>query len=342
MTGFLGRELTMEERDVQASLQGALDSPEWLALGTIRTLAKTRPAEFMAAALAMLESHSDPGARHWLSLRLLQFPEFLPRLFYSDDFERAQLIEICRVLKKTDDLLDTRLARMASARNDDSRQTPDAILRLLDILHEISDGPRLVQMIGHLTHHADERVASKAAKLIGHRLRNQKWVKVQLESGDPRVRASVVEGLWGIDTPAARKCLWEALKDENNRVAGNALMGLHMLHEPTAGELVKQMLGDARPPFRRTAAWLMGRLARPEFAECLRRAEDDQDAGVRQAVQRALEIFGTLPPSAPPGEPAAKEPVSPPKKEEKPPQPKPKEKEPIRVPRFDGKYIRGI
>ena len=115
-----------------------------------------------------------------------------------------------------------------------------------------------------------------------------------------------------------------------------------MLHEPTAGELVKQMLGDARPPFRRTAAWLMGRLARPEFAECLRRAEDDQDAGVRQAVQRALEVFGTLPPSAPPGEPAAKEPVSPPKKEEKPPQPKPKEKEPIRVPRFDGKYIRGI
>jgi hypothetical protein len=349
MTGFSGRELTTEERNVQASLQGALGQPEWLSLATIRTLAAARPGEFMTAALSMLESKSDPSARRWLCQRLLQFPEFLQQLFHSDRLERTQLIEICRALKEADDFLDTRLARLASGREDSSRLTPEIVLRLLDVLHEISSGPRLVQMIGHLTRHPDERVASKAAMLIGHRLRNQNWVRVQLESGDPRVRASVVEGLWGVDTPANRKCLWDALKDENNRVAGNALLGLHMLREPATDKLVKQMLCEARPQFRRTAAWLMGKIARPEFAECLRQAQGDPDPGVRQAIKRALKVFQGLPApaeaesvsSSPPAVVSpATEPASPPTKEEK--SPESEEEAPFAVPHFDGRYIRGL
>ena len=81
------------------------------------------------------------------------------------------------------------------------------------------------------------------------------------------------------------------MKDENCRVAGNALLALDLLHEPETGKLTEQMLGDARPEFRRTAAWLMGRLAKPEFAECLKQAAGDEDPRVREAVARALEVF---------------------------------------------------
>lgn len=34
----------------------------------------------------------------------------------------------------------------------------------------------------------------------------------------------------------------EALQDENNRVAANALMGLHLLGDPAADELTTQMV----------------------------------------------------------------------------------------------------
>jgi hypothetical protein len=63
-------------------------------------------------------------------------------------------------------------------------------------------------------------------------------MSVQLESQDPRIRANVVEQPWGVDAPFARKCMREALNDENNRVAGNALLGLHLLREPNTAQLL--------------------------------------------------------------------------------------------------------
>jgi HEAT repeat protein len=141
--------------------------------------------------------------------------------------------------------------------------------------------------------------------------------------------------------------MWEALQDENNRVAGNALMGLHLLGEPATGQLVEQMVGDARPPFRRTAAWLMGRIAKPEFEDHLLRAAADEDPGVRQTAAAALAVFRKC------EEPAQAESVLSPEPpevlapelaavplEEKPPEAP--ETFPSFAPRFDGKYVRGL
>lgn len=292
MPGLLGRELTEDEQKVEAALRHAFFiQDKRCSQATISQIAATSPEEFVAAGLAILESKVDPGERI-LHKRLLECPEFLLQLFLSERFDRTRLLEICRSLKELDDLLDIRLARLAPGRHADAHGlAPKIVLRLLDVLHVISSGPRLIQIIGHLARHPDERVASKAAMLIGHRLRNHNWVRDQLASGDPRVRASVVEGLWGVDAAFARKCLWEAVKDENNRVAGNALLALHLLGEPGTDKLIEQMLGDERPRFRGTAAWLMGRIAKPEFAECLLQAANDEDSGVRQAVKRALEVL---------------------------------------------------
>jgi hypothetical protein len=293
MPKLLGRELTGEERKVEAALRHALFVPDKRSsLARVRDLAAAGPEEFVAAALAMLESKADRGDQHRIYMSLLECPEFLLQLFLSDQFDRSRLLEVCRCLKEIDDLLDVRLARLVPGRHENAHGlAPEVVLRLLDILHVISSGPRLLQTVVHLARHPDERVASKAAMLIGRRLRNHNWVLSQFESQDPRIRANVVEGLWGVDTPFARKWLWDALKDENCRVVGNALMALHLLREPAADSLVEQMLGDARAQFRRTAAWLMGRIAKPEFEECLRQAARDEDPGVRQAVTRALAAF---------------------------------------------------
>jgi HEAT repeat protein len=351
MPSVLGRELTGEERKVEAALRHALLVPDKRSSqASVRALAAASPEEFIAAALAMLESKSDRGDQHRIYTSLLECPEFLLQLFLSDQFDRSRLLEVCRGLKEIDDLLDVRLARLAPGRYEDAHSLPpEAVLRLLDILHVISSGPRLIQVVAHLAHHPDERVASKAAMLIGRRLRNHNWVLGRFESQDPRIRANVVEGLWGVDTPFARKWLWDALKDENCRVVGNALMALHLLREPAAAELVERMLGDARPPFRRTAAWLMGKIAKPEFEDSLRQAVRDEDPGVRQAVKRALAVFQkrnkpaegeSTPAPEPPGVPAAAELAAQPQEEKK--LSEAPEESTFIDPHFDGKYITGL
>jgi HEAT repeats len=293
MPGLLGRELTAEECKVEAALRHALlVLDKRSSTGSIHAIAVESPEEFVAAALAMLEIKSDRADQQRLNMGLVESSEFLILLLRSGQFDRPRLLEVCRGLKEIDDLVDVRLARLAPGRHENAHGlAPEVVLRLLDILHVISPGPRLIQILGHLTRHPDERVASKAALLIACRLRNHDWVRVQFESPDPRVRANVVEGLWGVDMPFVRKWLWDALKDENCRVAGNALFALDLLHEPAAGQLAEQMLGDARPEFRRTAAWLMGRMAKPGFAECLQQAADDQDPDVREAIARTLGVL---------------------------------------------------
>jgi HEAT repeat protein len=76
-------------------------------------------------------------------------------------------------------------------------------------------------------------------------------------------------------------------------------MALHLLRAPATGKPVEQMLGDARLPFRRTAACLMGRIAQPEFAVRLEQATGDEDPGVREAATGGLEVFrkSELPPA---------------------------------------------
>jgi hypothetical protein len=101
-------------------------------------------------------------------LNLLECPDFLLLLIQSSQFDWPRLREVCKGLKRIDDLLDVSLARLAPGRHENVyRLTPEVVLRLLDILHVISSGPQLIQILGHLTRDPDERVSSKAAMLIG-------------------------------------------------------------------------------------------------------------------------------------------------------------------------------
>jgi hypothetical protein len=171
----------------------------------VRDIAARSPKLFLAVALSMLESIPLAEARRKLYMQFVACPEFLLEIVHPDRFSRTQLIAVCQELKQIDDFLDLRLARLAPGRYaDEYGLPPETVLRLLDVLHLISSGPRLVQVLGHLTSYPDERIVSKAAMLMGRRFRSENWVRNRFESKDARVRASVVEGLWGVDTPFAR------------------------------------------------------------------------------------------------------------------------------------------
>jgi len=291
MPGLVGRDLTPDEEAVAGLLQSALTkhTHTHTVAEAVSRIAAHSPQGFCSAALFLLDSAPDPSLRRKRYQQLVECPEFLIRLMQPACFSRTHLLGICRALMELDPTFDVRLARLTPARwQNDSPLNEDGVVLVLDILNEISAGGRLILLLNHLTQHPNRHIAAKATLLIGKRLRNQDWVNRHLDSGDERVRANVLEGLWNVATPDARLCLWRGLKDKNNRVVGNALLGLHQLGERTVFEYVKRMIEDPRPPFRWTAAWVMGKIGSEEFVDSLERALPDENAQVRRAAQRAL------------------------------------------------------
>jgi hypothetical protein len=83
----------------------------------------------------------------------------------------------------------------------------------------------------------------------------------------------------------------ECVDDSHNRVAGNALVGLHIGGRENAIEQILEMSHDWRPDRRITSAWAMGRLATDCFAGRLAEMIRDEDPGVRGMALRALVLI---------------------------------------------------
>jgi hypothetical protein len=263
----------------------------------LQGLAERDPHLFFTAGIARLGLEGGPPGHRRRSLRLFDAPAFLLELVRSQSFSDREFKEFCAKYVREDLLLDVKLARLMPGRRSDCYQLETSfILRILDVLDEISHGPRLLMIIGHLTGYAEQRVASKAALLVGRRLQSHEWVERHLSSPDPRIRANVVEALWGVNSALAARTLRKCLQDENNRVQGNAIIGLHMLGEQDVNWRIRQLTKDMRPAYRQTAAWVIGRVKNPELTPLLEGLLADPDERVRQSAENALErLRGTEP-----------------------------------------------
>ena len=258
---------------------------------SIQAILSSAPDHLIPAALFLLRSERNATRRREIYTTLVDYPEFLLQVV-RPDVQRGKAIEICHELMRVDGLFDVRLAHLLPRRYEGECNLDTAtVTRVLDILHEISAGPRLILLLNHLTHSANQQIASKATMLIAQRMQNNQAVENYLASDDPRVRASTVEALWGIKTPFARRTMKACLQDPNNRVAGNALFGLFLLDDQSVNGLVERMLRDERPMFRATAAWIMGQIGKPEFRDSLQQALKDRELSVRQAARRALKTI---------------------------------------------------
>ena len=261
-----------------------------VAVEMLEELASQDPKLYFAAGLARLSMQGGVTGHRKRSLRLFDTPTFLLELVRSDRFSPQKLKAFCAQYVQEDALLDVKLARLMPGRSSDEHHLEtNSILKLLDVLDVISPGPRLLMIIGHLTQHLDQHVASKATLLVGRRLQSQQWVERHLTSSDSRVRASVTEALWSVHSALAAKTFRLCLEDENNRVCGNALIGLHLLGDRNASSLACKLTKDRRPLFRQTAAWVIGKMDDPELIPVLEALLEDSEDGVRQSATRALE-----------------------------------------------------
>jgi hypothetical protein len=241
-----------------------------LAREFLRRLAKESPAMFLPVAMKYLLSEEISNASRCvvnLALRQEELPAFLA------DPATATL-EIAQKLFKrfieADPAFDVTMARRLPDRDcTNHAEAFDGLrcTRALDLLDLHSRGRRLLPILSHLPNAGDQRVAAKATLFVGRRLRNPAWVADLLSRSDPRVRASAVESMWGLNTPMAIRRLEKCSEDRNNRVMGNALVGLHIAdHRSIESELLA--LSQSRLPNRRSmAAWALAKLADPsQFA----------------------------------------------------------------------------
>lgn len=259
---------------------------------SIREIAAADPRLCFDVALSILDSLVEAPLRARACARLFEYPEILLELLREGRYSDEELHQRCAEWIRCDQFLDLRLARLIPGRNESTYHLPPAMVaRILGVLNHISSGPRLIMMLNHLKDNPHPDVAEKATVLVGRRIRSLRWVRERLSATDPRIRAAAVEGLWGNDDATARELLWQYQHDENDRVVGNALLGLHLLGEPKVPELVKEMLQDSRPAFRGTAAWVMGEIGEAEFVGPLEAAMADDNMAVRLAAKRARDMI---------------------------------------------------
>ena len=255
----------------------------------IRELLDSDREAFLAHTIEILKTDTDSrGVRYLMSLLLSE--NLLFQALSDPALDRQQAVALARIAVRVDPMTDVALARWLASTvlSDPDARSMGAAGRLMEILGEISPGPRILPCLMPLLRNANPFLRSKAVRMIGRGIGNVKWVRRRLTEADTRVRANAVEGLWNVESEESHGMLRLAARDGNNRVAGNALLGLYCLGDCAAMSALLQMAGHPSSLFRKSAAWAMGATADPRFSEVLGSMLADPDAGVRKRAFAAV------------------------------------------------------
>jgi len=194
-----------------------------------------------------------------------------------------------RQMMKSEPFLDVELAKLLPGREESGAAVSlNQSIRALEILDAVSVGGRLLMLLSHLAQHPDPRLRSKAAVVIGRRVRNIAWIEDQLEEGDLRVQANIIESLWHETLPQCEAIFLRYRESPSNRVAGNAVYGLYLRSHPDARTAIVAMAAHAESRFRGTAAWVIGKTGDVGLRDLLRPLLTDTDQNVRNGAFRAL------------------------------------------------------
>jgi HEAT repeats len=264
---------------------------QMLASRQMRALLDRDPQAFARAALSLLCAEQYTPGHHYALALLMTNDLIVDRLCNPQLLPASDAIRIAKRISETlDSFFDVRLTRLLISLNGapPAIREPSVAVRVLEILDGISDGSRTMTLLTQLLGHSDDRIRSKVALIIGRINRNVNWVEQRMQENDSRVRANAVESLWGTCTAEARGIFEAALSDPDNRVTGNAALGLYRCGDLAGAEGLIQMIGHQSSKFRTTAAWAMGETEDPRFLSELTRRVVGIDPLTRPNVFRAI------------------------------------------------------
>jgi hypothetical protein len=244
---------------------------------------------FLAHTIEILKGDTESRGIQYL-MSLLVSENLLFEAICDPALSRPHALALARMAVRVDPMVDVALARRlaATALSDPDARSIGEAGRLMEVLEEISTGTRIMPCLMPLLRNANPYLRSKAVRMIGRGIRSVKWVQHRLNEGDARIRANAVEGLWDVDSAESRELLHFAARDGNNRVAGNALLGLYRLGDCSAIPELLKMSGHPSSLFRMSAAWAMGATADPRFSEALGGMLADPDGAVRKRAFAAV------------------------------------------------------
>lgn len=266
----------------------------------LRRYAREHPELLFAVAAKYLQAECVPplaesGIRRFLVALLVRQDSFFEWLVNPGRCPFNSALHLFKCVLAVDPTLDFKLARMLPGREHSIRHrvlNAGQAARAIDILEQTSSDQRLLPVIKHLPGSADARVAAKAALFVGRRVNDPAWVRKQMGHQDGRLRANAVEATWGATSDDAVRLLKNCISDENNRVAGNALIGLHKAGYHGVVEHALAMAASAEPGRRSSAAWAMGKIAGPAFVDRLTALLRDEHPQVRSTAIRSLVTLG--------------------------------------------------
>jgi len=242
---------------------------------------------FYAATVEALKTPDDSKGYRYL-ISLLMGRDMLLEALSDPALSHDQAVAAARGASQVYSMMDVSLAKTVAGDGFSQKVAPGRAKRMMDILSELSGGARAIGSLRSMLRHPDPYLRSKAVLMIGRGERGAGWAQHRMVEDDPRVRANVVEALWGRDTEEARALLRSAASDSHNRVVGNALLGLYRLGDLSAVPGLFQMAANASEMCRASGAWAMGETGDPRFAELLARMLGDPSNTVRKRAFESL------------------------------------------------------
>jgi hypothetical protein len=234
-------------------------------------------------AVAIVRQDSSARGTQRLLAVLAERNLLLP-LLSDDGLSKEQAIELARAAIRSCPRLDLLITRELNSMVEQNSGQIKRMIRLMDLLVPSRIYPTIVRLM----HHPNQRIRSKAVLITGRGCRDTTWVRHHLYDPDERARANALESLWDVDSRENRKLLESLVSEADNRVAGNAVLGLYRLGVPAAVSEVLRYAAHTSAAFRSTAAWLIQETDDPRFMDTLSGLLRDPDAAVRKRAFQAL------------------------------------------------------
>lgn len=261
-------------RNFAAEIRQAIDSfsqKDSKAKQIFNQLASKDPAIFFAAAIRVVAAAKASEGLRYLIGTLAKDKRLSLGLLDSNVCTLEEALAVTRAASEAGVQLQAtfEVALNKALQGQASLVKTDLIARILDILAVTGDANCWTSFQVELMAYPDKVIRAKAALLIGRSTRNVAWIARRLLDRDPRVQASAVEALWGLDPEETKPHLLGALKSNNNRVAANAALGLYLTGDVTAVRILREMLQHNDESFRRSALWAIGETRDERFLPVL-------------------------------------------------------------------------
>jgi HEAT repeat protein len=254
-----------------------------------RRLRTAFPMEATEACLWYLAAQRADSAADQMASWLISDSRYLQLLFDPSKLPLEKAAVVVRELKEADIGFYRKFYQAANALSD-----AKSIIHALSLIPFLGNYEILLPLLRTYSHHANERIRSKAVKLLCQLRPKKTLIERQMESQDPRVRASAMEALWYAPDPDSVSSLAKGAKDTHHRVVANALVGLHLHEDPTANDKLMDMACHPQALFRSAAAWALGFVRNERAIPLLEILVTDSSATVRK---RALQSLRSLHPN---------------------------------------------